>query len=1358
MELREIQELLKKYQGKQELIWDGKNLPGIPIAGIVQEDVFGGESICFGGLSLEGDFTGFTGSISGVAVAGVKSPPCRMTVHFYEEEQGGQLACELKAEAEDNWIPFSKSRTGITVSAMEYAWYVSEKSRHTDCRGAIEMTYGTIPLSGTYDIYGSQKTVRIGCKNDTGTYPLEEIFFGDEGTQYIAMLPEGLRGLLDALQIKTATFQWNTGEDFLELFNVKIGIADGKMWEVMEGLSLGDFSVSMKVTGGGQGEKQVTWGIHGKMEIGKGELPLSVYYRTGDEGFFVQTGSTDTKVTGLDFLTPFCGNIPVDKLPVVAAMDQVFFKFLYFTWDASQNRISSFEVQAGLDISLNVADLFSVEEMKFTYSKSGEDSSLILGGRFSLAGVPFAIDAKDSDGWLVQAYTLGPDEVSLSALMQSLLKKCGAPEVPLPSIGLDNIFCSYDMKKQAVSFSALTHVGKGGENENTVSFQSIAASVEIKMQKENGGWQYEVSVSGEAKLLDSVFDISYRLDAEEKINTFELIWKPQEDFSLDKLLSGLGLGEVEIPEGILPIPDEMKMDYDFSNKALKLEAASGEKKLLFGSEEDASGDRGYHLALRLGIQIALDGLPLAGSQVKELGENKITVIFLLNTKPMKNFSAGDIVRGITADAGMYFHVQMGEESYLFPLTKFKQNRLLCDLGQNVEQSAGNKEGAGWELQKKIGPFLLQRLLLSCREKKVWIGMDASLESGLLQMDLYGAELGIPFSKEEPAFSLAGFGLSVTSPAIRFGGEFRKKDENTYQGEIEAGVSDIMVELAGEFSRKPYPSAFVVGEMTGREVGPPCFSVNMIQGAFGYNRRISIPSIEGLEDFVLIRLARGKISQSELLANADSYFPVQKDTDFVAAGIRARTFEVLEVFAVLAVMFGAELEFDLLGRAALEYPKKDKNPIVSGALLVKMTIRPGSGVIPVDGKISEDSYILNKNCHLKGGFAFYIWYGGEHKGDFVISVGGYADRFQRPSHYPALEPLGFEWKLTSHLSASGSIYFALTPAAIMAGGGFEMVFHEGCVEAWVRAVVAILFGWKPYCYDLLVDISIGVKVHLGFFHLKVELGCGLHIWGPEFSGIARVKLWIISFSIPFRSDQGEEPTEGVEGATISVAEFRESFLPEPDKNADDAGTEVFGSCNCEISSSGTLFRAVVKAPLPFSKVYWQKNLLEGDGDAKVYLRPCDKEVEPELYAELVRTDRNPMESVIKVSVTKEKLPAALWGKKNSSESLSEEAIGLEIAACEEEGYTILGQIGENTGEKSFQKAQANQLSDTDYHNRDVWEEMKKIGSEGVSKNRSLLLQGLSSERFVISLEGFSGSKIFSSESELKDMGGGELYGR
>lgn len=1331
MKIQEIQKILKGYQGKQELLWKQESFPGVSFAETVQRDVFGGEIACFSELVMEDDFSGFAGVISGVVVAGQKSPSCRMAVHFKEERE--QLACEMQAQFTDDWIPFSQSGTGLCITKMEYGWQAGEQSAYTVCLGDAVFTYHGMCLSGNYEISGDGNSVLLSSGLQTGTYSLEDMVFGDEGQQYLSLLPKELTGLLEELSINHIMFQWNIHNDCLELFSEEIGVGKGKTWEVTKGLSVGDFSLGFDIQMWEQDKKHVIWAVHGKMDIGNGELPVSVYFQSENRGFYVQTGDADTKVTGLDFLAPFCGDIPIGELPIAASMDQVFFKSLYLEGDVGGNGLTTFEVEAGVDVSLDILGIFSIQEIDFAYSGYGEENSLLLGGRLQMASLPFAIEAEHSQGWIFRGYTLGPDEISLSEMVEELLKKCGVMDIPLPAIGLNTIACSYDMERQVFAFSAFAHVGE--EEKNGISFQSICASVDVGLQKKEGKWQYQVRVAGEAKLLDSVFDIDYCLDAENHTNRFHFEWRKQADFSLEKLISDLGFGDLGIPDGILPIPDKMQMDYDLAKGNLQIEADSGEQKLLFGSEKGEGESRSFYLAMKMGIHVSLHEIPMAGAQVSELEMQKFNdIVFLLHTKDMENFSAGDIVSGISAKAGLYFLLQFGEESFLFCLRKFSQKSVeekkfsqKSVEEENVSQIALKAEntgesGSGWEINKKIGPFLLQRLLLSCKDGRITVGLDASLETGILRMELDGAALGIPFTREQPTFSLSGFGLSITSPAIRFGGSFRRKDENTYQGMIEAGISDILVELVGEYAAKPYPSAFVLGELSGREVGPPCFSVNQIQAAFGYNRKLIVPPIDQLDDFVLIQMARGKIGQNELLQKADTYFPVQKDTRFVAAGIRARSFEMFEIYAVLAMMFGVEMEFDLLGRASLELPKNDRNPIVSAALLVKLSIRPGSGVIPVDGKISEDSYIIDRNCHLHGGFAFYLWYDGEHRGDFVISVGGYADRFQRPAHYPSLERLGFEWKLTDHLSASGSMYFALTPGAIMAGGRFEMSFHQKGIEAWVRAAIEILIGWKPYCYDFMIDVSIGVKVDLKLFKVKVELGCMLHIWGPEFSGIAKIKLWIVSFSIPFGAEQ-----QPAQDKTISVEEFRESFLPEPRQN-DTEGK--FGGCSFDVQVTGTMFHAVVRTPIPFTNVYWQNKPLGDVGQKKVALRPCGKTVEPFLYVEFKRADGNPVQAELETAVIKENLPAALWGDERE-QSLTEENTGLKISIRETESYIISGETGDMAG-MLFSESCLPLLQSGEYQ-LTAWVDGKELGKSQVS-SQTVEVRG---QRFTLCLEDILG---------------------
>ena len=59
-------------------------------------------------------------------------------------------------------------------------------------------------------------------------------------------------------------------------------------------------------------------------------------------------------------------------------------------------------------------------------------------------------------------------------------------------------------------------------------------------------------------------------------------------------------------------------------------------------------------------------------------------------------------------------------------------------------------------------------------------------------------------------------------------------------------------------------------------------------------------------------------------------------------------------------------------------------------------------------------------------------------------------------------------------------------------------------------------------------------------LKASLGADLHIWGPEFGGTARIKVFLFSFTIKF-GDQGSQLPQA-----IPWSDFRGSFLPADDE--------------------------------------------------------------------------------------------------------------------------------------------------------------------------------------------------------------------
>jgi hypothetical protein len=55
-------------------------------------------------------------------------------------------------------------------------------------------------------------------------------------------------------------------------------------------------------------------------------------------------------------------------------------------------------------------------------------------------------------------------------------------------------------------------------------------------------------------------------------------------------------------------------------------------------------------------------------------------------------------------------------------------------------------------------------------------------------------------------------------------------------------------------------------------------------------------------------------------------------------------------------------------------------------------------------------------------------------------------------------------------------------------------------------------------------------------ISVDIGADLQIWGPEFSGIAHIHLWIISFDVSFGSSSSQKPNP------INWETFKSSFLP------------------------------------------------------------------------------------------------------------------------------------------------------------------------------------------------------------------------
>lgn len=336
-------------------------------------------------------------------------------------------------------------------------------------------------------------------------------------------------------------------------------------------------------------------------------------------------------------------------------------------------------------------------------------------------------------------------------------------------------------------------------------------------------------------------------------------------------------------------------------------------------------------------------------------------------------------------------------------------------------------------------------------------------------------------------------------------------------------------------------------------GPAFFFVTGLAAGFGYNRRVVVPGIEGVKTFPLVAEAISPVpgaatDLSTEINKLHEVIPPAVGEYFLAVGIRFSSFEIIDSFVLLTVSFGQEFEVDVLGLSTLVIPTPDAGaavePLAEVQMALKAVFNPDKGYLKVRAGLTSASFILSRNCHLTGGFAFYTWFkdNPEEKavaGDFVLTLGGYHPRFKPPAYYPKVAPLGFNWPVTRELVVKGDFYFVLVPSAVMAGGHLSAIWTSGNLKAWFQMGADFIISWKPYFYDASMYLDMGVSYTYHFFgthHISVDVGADLHIWGPEFSGKAHVHLWIVTFDVTFGAHTSQEPPE------LTWDEFRNGFLP------------------------------------------------------------------------------------------------------------------------------------------------------------------------------------------------------------------------
>lgn len=472
------------------------------------------------------------------------------------------------------------------------------------------------------------------------------------------------------------------------------------------------------------------------------------------------------------------------------------------------------------------------------------------------------------------------------------------------------------------------------------------------------------------------------------------------------------------------------------------------------------------------------------------------------------------------------------------------------------------------IQKAFGPVQFNRIGLQYADKKVWAFLDAGLSLAGLTLTLDGLGVGTPISKLDPEFKLLGIGIDYQQGPVEIGGSFlhykitpKKGDPyDEFDGIATIKVEPLNISAIGSYAKVDgHDSLFIYAVLNYPIGGPSFFFVTGIAAGFGYNRAVKIPDISGVAQFPLVNeavggegsppptgLAQRRTYLTNEITKLRDYIYPKGGEYFLAAGIRFSSFEMIDSFAMVIVSFGQHFELDILGLSTLIVPTPQEGqtvtPIAEVQLALKAAFIPDEGFLGIQAQLTSNSYLISRSCRLTGGFAFFCWFGGPHEGDFVITLGGYHPKFQKPAWYPTVPRLGFNWIINPEIYIKGEAYFALCAHALMAGGSLHAVFHTGGIKAWFIIGADFIISWKPYFYDAHIYLDMGVSVTFWLFGthtITVHLGADLHIWGPDFSGIAKVHLWIVTFTVRF-GDAAPKPRP------IDWATFRSSFLPKVDK--------------------------------------------------------------------------------------------------------------------------------------------------------------------------------------------------------------------
>jgi hypothetical protein len=971
-----------------------------------------------------------------------------------------------------------------------------------------------------------------------GIGALEKLLPSDFGLDL--SLPDALH--LDDISLRSFTV--GVLPDTGQVLFVDLAVALGTRWAVLDGFEIADVTVGVDILLPFDGRVITPW-IAGTLELGvrrKARLDLRASAHGGSY-FFRGTLREGDRVSLTDALATIAPGLSLPDIEVGA---------LHVDLDTT----GAFVVEASLQSDWELLGGLHIEAVWFQLMRTGGALVGAVGGQCRVAGVDVAVMGSQEgpgQGWLLSGMAGQQTPIPLGQLLEKAASQLGLDDASFP-----DALASFEIANLSLTLQTSSRDLTLRCDGLFPGSETLALSVDITLRRTNTG--YRKTFSGRIVVGDLALAVVFSSAPGVGVLLADYRSTSPRPKKVAELASAISPSFGEM------IPEDLEITLT---------------EILLAGVRDAGATR-YLLGVDLEGGLSLSGLPLVGPALGGMGALKLRFRPLIAQAPLSRDQIA-LVQAVVPEGGFRLPEAGLDSTFVLdvaldlggqtiplalPVAMGSSGQLQPAPGAAPSLPAGSPRGVTpqgdvkWiALQKSFGPLSIGRIGVGYAGGELSFLFDAALTAGPLTLSLLGLGASSKLSPLEPSFRLDGLGLDYRGGPLEIGGTFLRqtllddgKPYDAYSGRVVLKTESFALSALGSYaSVSGHPSLFVYAFLDYPLGGPSFFFVTGLAVGFGFNRALRAPTLREVDTFPLVVEATGSLAPAPSLdgelRRMNEVITPSVGGLFLAAGIRFNSFKLIDSFALLAVSFGSRFEVDVLGLSTAVLPPPEAGSSVPRLAEVQMAVLarfvPDEGVLSVQAELTPASYLLSPDCRLTGGFAFFSWFSDDaerdiHAGDFVLTLGGYHPLYRPPRHYPSVPRLGFNWRVSPQLTIKGGGYLALTPSAFMAGGHLEATWKDGSLEADFTIGADLLIAWKPYHYDARIYVSMGISYTYELFgthHLSVDASADLHVWGPPFSGRAKVYFAGFSATVSFGAKAPAAPK------ALDWPTFASSFLPE-----------------------------------------------------------------------------------------------------------------------------------------------------------------------------------------------------------------------